>query len=390
MIDIKSEKDCCGCNACEQACPKRCISMVQDAKGFSYPEVDLSHCIDCHICERVCPIINQCDERFPVEVCAARNANINIKKQSSSGGIFKTLALKAIADGGVVFGASFNKNNEVRHSFCEDAEGVDVFVGSKYVQSNIGDSYRQAEAFLKNGRLVLFSGTSCQIAGLQRFLRKDYGDLLIKVEVICHGVPSPRIWNDYLNYYENYLSVGNIHQINFRDKNLGWERFGFSFHYNDKTGKGCKFFQNRIGNPFMLGFLSNLNLRPSCFSCPAKSGKSLSDISMADFWGIKNNYPSLYDFYGTSLLLLYTDKGCAFVDSCKDIIATQVDFDIAKGNNPAIFHSAEQPTGYCEFWTAYVEGGIDAIESIVMRNKSSLTKRAIFVIKGYIEKMRNK
>ena len=197
MIKILDKKDCCGCNACVQKCPKHCITMKEDKEGFLYPNVDENVCIDCHICEKVCPVLNQNMERMPLNVYVGKNPNEEIRIKSSSGGLFTMLAEQVIDDIGVVFGATFNEKWTVVHDYVETKEGLAKFRGSKYVQSNIGNSFKKAMDFLNEGRKVLFSGTPCQIAGLKNYLRKDY-DNLITVDFICHGVPSPGVFRTYL------------------------------------------------------------------------------------------------------------------------------------------------------------------------------------------------
>lgn len=197
MISINDKKDCCGCAACVQRCPKQCITLHEDNEGFLYPQVDESLCIDCGLCEKVCPVINQADERTPLGVYAAKNPNESVRMQSSSGGVFTMLAERIIDEDGVVFGACFDERWEVVHSYVETKEALAKFRGSKYVQSKIGSTYQQVEGFLKSGRKVLFSGTPCQIAGLKKYLRKEY-DNLLAVDFICHGVPSPGVFRTYL------------------------------------------------------------------------------------------------------------------------------------------------------------------------------------------------
>ena len=197
MINIQDKKDCCGCAACVQRCPKQCISLQEDSEGFLYPMVDASLCIDCGLCEKVCPIIHQADQRTPLGVYAAKNPDEAVRMQSSSGGVFTMLAERVLAEGGVVFGARWDERWEVVHDYVETAEGLAQFRGSKYVQSKIGRTFQQTESFLKQGRQVLFSGTPCQIAGLKNYLRKEY-DNLLAVDFICHGVPSPGVFRTYL------------------------------------------------------------------------------------------------------------------------------------------------------------------------------------------------
>ena len=197
MIQLMHKEDCCGCSACVQICPRHCIEMKENLEGFLYPLVDSHSCIECHLCEKVCPVLNQNDSIRPLKVCATKNPDEQIRMKSSSGGVFSILAESVIAAGGVVFGAGFNEHWAVVHSYTETKEGLSAFRMSKYLQSVVGNTYKEVQAFLKQGRLVLYSGTPCQIAGLKLFLRKDY-DNLLTVDFICHGVPSPGVFRWYL------------------------------------------------------------------------------------------------------------------------------------------------------------------------------------------------
>ena len=206
MIVLQRKEDCCGCHACATACPTQCITMREDAEGFLYPETDVSKCIDCHLCEKVCPVINPFPrpEVFPNELpdplsYAAKIDDEKIREDSSSGGIFTALAENIIRKGGVVFGVRWNEDfKSVVHDFTETLDGLSAFRGSKYLQSIVGDSYKKVRQLLTAKRPVLFTGTPCQIAGLRRFLRKDYENLFT-AEVVCHGVPSPKVWRLYLD-----------------------------------------------------------------------------------------------------------------------------------------------------------------------------------------------
>ena len=198
MINITEKQNCCGCSACVQKCPKQCITLEVDSEGFLYPKVDVSGCIGCGICERVCPWINRPEPLQPQEVFAVKNRNEEERMASSSGGVFIALAKKTLEKGGVVFGAVFDENWEVVHAYAETMESVRPMMGSKYLQSRIGSSYRDTERFLKEGREVLFTGTPCQVTGLHKFLQKEYSNLL-SVDFLCHGVPSPGVWCRYLD-----------------------------------------------------------------------------------------------------------------------------------------------------------------------------------------------
>ena len=197
MINIVNKSFCCGCAACVQICPKKCISLTEDTEGFLYPRVDKTKCIDCGLCETVCPFLSESAEREPKAVYAVKNPNDDIRQESSSGGVFTLLAEKVINDGGVVFGVRFDEKWEVEFAYSETIDGLSAFRGSKYIQARVGNAFIDAEQFLKAGRKVLFSGTPCQVKGLLQYLRKDYENLLT-VDFVCHGVPSPKVWRLYL------------------------------------------------------------------------------------------------------------------------------------------------------------------------------------------------
>lgn len=223
MIKIKNKAACCGCKACAAVCPKKCIKMVTDREGFWYPEVDQSACINCGKCERVCPVLNRKKRqprKFGRKAYAAINTDPEIRFQSSSGGIFTAIAEAIIDRGGVVFGAAFDKEFAVRQVFAETKEDLAAFRGSKYVQSDMGDAYSSVLRFLQSGRIVLFSGTPCQIGALKSFLGKEYPNL-ITVDLICHGVPSPMVWEKYVRHRRSLDSDSQLRTVQFRDKERG-------------------------------------------------------------------------------------------------------------------------------------------------------------------------
>lgn len=319
MINLISKGQCCGCSACLHICPKHSITFKEDSEGFLYPHVDISSCVDCGLCEKVCPVINQDSEREPITVYAAKHPDVSVRLKSSSGGLFTLLAEQIIDQGGVVFGAKFNNQWEVIHDYTETKEGLESFRGSKYVQSYIGNSYLYAESFLKSGRKVMFTGTPCQIAGLKKFLRREYENLLT-VDLICHGVPSPKVWRMYLE--EEIARKGDagkntvlssskvspvITGVNFRDKSTGWKKYSFVLNISKATAAGD---QNSVlssiftDNVYMRAFLSNLSLRPSCYECPAKGGKSGADITIGDFWGVEKILPEMNDDMGCSVIIV--------------------------------------------------------------------------------------
>lgn len=336
MIHITDKKNCCGCSACVQRCPKQCIRLEEDTEGFLYPQVDEETCIKCGLCEKVCPILNQADKQSVLEVLAVKNPNDEERMNSSSGGVFLLLAREVINQGGVVFGAVYDESWEVHHVYAEKIEDVYPMMGSKYLQSKIGNSFKDAERFLKQGREVLFVGSPCQIAGLRTYLRNKQYSNLLAVDFLCHGVPSPGVWRRYLaETYGGYdakeqsrlqatagknsvlLSSLNatspIGDIKFRDKReSGWKKFRFVVRQKSAS----KADQNTVlssdihyDNPFMRGFLSDIYLRPSCYECKCKNGVNHSDMTIADFWGINQIAPEFDDDKGVGLVLLNTKKG---------------------------------------------------------------------------------
>ena len=304
MIKIIDKSLCSGCSACSMACPKNCISMQRDEEGFKYPKIDDKLCIDCGLCEKVCPIINNetvCDE---IKISyAAVNKDERIRLGSSSGGVFYSISQAVSENGGGVFGAKFDDDFRVVHDFADNIDGLSKFQGSKYVQSDIGEAYIIAKQFLEDGKQVLFSGTPCQIGGLKAFLRKDYDNLICQ-DIICHGVPSPMVWEKYLEFREQ-KSKSKSKNIFFRDKTFGWNRFSLKFEFENNL----KYIKLLDKDPYMISFLKNASLRPSCFNCAFKTEDRQADITLADFWGIENVLPQMDDNKGTSLVIVHSEKG---------------------------------------------------------------------------------
>lgn len=376
MINIAVKSKCTGCSACVQKCPKQCISFEEDREGFKYPKVKLSVCIDCGLCEKVCPVLQQDKPRNPVIVYAAKNSNLSTRLASSSGGIFALLAETILRQNGVVFGARFDNEWNVIHDYTESLDGLSVFLGSKYVQSKIGNTYKYAERFLKEGRKVLFSGTPCQIVGLKKYLRKDY-DTLLTVDFVCHGVPSPMIWRGYLNEKIRPLGVDGrnmvsqlslkdlpvITGISFRDKRYGWKKYGFSVRAKSasKADKNLVsqsvevtdktlLYEPHKANLYMKGFLKNLYLRPSCYACPAKCGKSGADYTLADFWGASTYVGDFDDDKGLSAVLVYKNK--VNIESL-DMAFKVVGLNDILSQNPAVIKSSRMKGGRERFFQHY-------------------------------------
>lgn len=306
--------------------------MKSDKEGFKYPTIDTNICINCGLCEKICPQINTSTTQRPIKVYAIKHPNKEIQLKSSSGGAFSLIAEWVIQNKGIVFGAMFNNNWEVFHSYTETMEGLELLRTSKYVQSEIGSSMKKAQEFLKKGKIVMFVGTPCQIHGLKLFLRKDYENL-ITVDFVCHGVPSPKIWKTYLN---KTAKPNDIKQISFRNKKLGWENYSFVLQYKKQKSLS----ETLKKNPYLRGFIHDIYLRPCCYACKNKSFTSGSDFTLADFWGIKNTYPNLYDKNGISCLTINTIHGMEIFPNM-NIQGTQVDYSKALQYNPSFEHSVK-------------------------------------------------
>ena len=413
MIDIRDKSQCCGCEACVQRCPKRCISLVEDVEGFLYPKVDTSLCIDCGLCEKVCPIINQSIEREPQAVFAAINPDDNIRKSSSSGGIFSALANAVLSQGGVVFGVCWSADWRLIFDYAETQEDLSRFRGSKYLQAHVGDAYVKAEQFLKLGRQVLFTGTSCQIAALKLYLKRDY-DNLLAVDVICHGAPSLGVFRAYLSEEiaqvadrqkknsvslssKSYIAERNkldiagwsIEDIQFRDKRLGWKKFSFTLRLAEASAEGDK---NTVSlscplneNVFMRGFLRNFYLRPSCYSCPAKSGKSGSDITLGDFWGINQLKPEIDDDRGVSAVMVNTARGASWLGGLSLEQCSMLYDDVCL-YNPALVHSVACPPQRVKFFERYGKESFFALVNDLCR--ISLARRVINKVKAILSRVK--
>lgn len=316
MIFIKDKTQCCGCSACEQICPKKCIRMVSDSEGFSYPIVDIDNCINCGLCEKVCPVLNRYPEKKePLKCYLGKSTDEKVRRNSSSGGIFAEIAKNVIQKGGVVFGVRFDEQWNAIYDYTESLDGLKAFYGSKYVQANPKNAYTLAKKFLAEGRVVLYSGTPCVIAGLNHFLQKEYNNL-VTLDIICHSIPSAKIWKRYL--FE--LSEQNdavIKYVSFRDKSNTWSHYSLCIKMETKNGDLINMVETKEKNAYMRGFLNDLFTKPSCSKCPARNYTSRSDITVADAWGVDRFHPELNDEKGISHILINSEKGEEIFNSLK-------------------------------------------------------------------------
>lgn len=369
---VKNRKNCTGCHACVSRCPKGCICMITDREGFDYPYVDEDSCIDCGLCERICPILNKEEQVRIPKAFACINKNEAIRKESSSGGIFSLLAGYVIGQKGIVYGASFDVKNTVEHIGVTKVDDLYQLRGSKYLQSRIGDIYCEIEERLEGGEKVYFSGTPCQVEGLLHFLPKSYNNLFCQ-DIICHGVPSPKVWKQYLDM-RNYEHRGQTPvQINFRQKDSGWNLFELSIQYRDSS------YQCSSGKDiYMKAFLSNIDLRYSCYYCQFKGLNRSSDITLADFWGIDYVLPEMNDDKGTSLVIVNSQKGSALLQGIRDKMEyKEVDINEAVKYNPAACKSVQEPKIRKHFFKRLDRGDFKRYMTRVTAEKMQIRKTEI-------------
>ncbi|MBQ8091987.1 MAG: Coenzyme F420 hydrogenase/dehydrogenase, beta subunit C-terminal domain [Clostridia bacterium] len=323
---------CTGCGACVSICPQHAVSMMPDAEGFLYPKVDGEKCIGCNLCEIRCPS-GRTEQRSEPKMLGGSVQDEQLRMQSSSGGLFTSLAVQMIRRGGVVFGTVMNESltAEVVGVFSEEA--LSGIRGSKYVQSQSADAIANAADLVEKGIPVLFSGTPCQVAGLYARLKGGHPSNLITVDFVCHGTPSPGVFAAYISELERIHGSKAV-SFAFRDKRLGWKNFSTVGQFEDGSMETV----TQLTDPYMRGFLSNLYLRPSCHECHLRFDTLPADLTIADLWGADKLYPERDDDTGLSLLLIHSEAGKAYFESCGNLDMFPIDSaEPFKRVNPSLF-----------------------------------------------------
>lgn len=327
--------DCVGCGACANICPENCLNMIADKDGFLHPKIDKNICINCQACEKVCPVINnKPKENKAVQPYAVYSKNDNVRSSSSSGGLFYTIAKHIIKHGGIVYGAAFDENLYLNHKGVESIEDLYMLQGSKYVQCDTKFCFREIKTHLDTQRPVLFCGTPCQVEGLLCYLKKPYENLFT-LDFICHGVPSPKAWQEYIKHQEKTFS-SKVRSAAFRDKSKGWSYFSSKLEFvNQKEYSNIHY-----NDVFMKAFLQNMSLRKTCYNCKFKTVNRNSDITMGDLWGIKNILPDITDDKGVSVVFIQSEKGTRLFEQVnKELWIQEISFDSAIASNSAMTKS---------------------------------------------------
>ena len=377
FTDFREKNKCCGCGACVNICPKAAMELQKDKYGFFYPVKNEEKCINCGLCEKVC---NFNRERIKSSESKSAYAVVskdsNQAKLSSSGGFFAKLAEYIINCGGIVCGAawSFDKAGvSVRHIIIDDIEGIKRLQGSKYVQSQIGNCYKEVQAFLKEGRKVLFSGTPCQVDGLKGFLGRDYENLLT-VDIVCHGVHNENILNSYLKYsWPNQ----NVTDLSFRDKRMGWGMTGFV-----EINKKRMVFISPKNSSYFYAFINGLFYRDNCYNCPYTGESRPADITIGDFWGVMEEHAQFVNEVddAISAVILNSEKGKSYFEHVKGLLNfCQSDFDKIAKHNSQLRAPSTCPNNRGEILEKYASIGYKAVDdSFCLSNgKSGIMKENV-------------
>lgn len=347
---LENKKDCCGCTACASICSHNAITMQPDEMGFLYPSVDINKCVDCGLCDRVCQFnsnYNRYENYNKPFAFSVRLKDENQLQKSQSGGAFIAIANQILSKGGIVYGAAFTSTWRVTHQRACSIEELEKLRMSKYVQSDLRGVYPSVKQDLQSGKLVLFSGTACQVAGLKSYIPKRLHENLICIDIICHGVPSPRVWEDYIMYLEDKYH-SKIVKACFRDKRFGWHGATESFLF----ANGKEVFRKTSNKLYFTG----LSTRECCSYCHYTNLNRVGDITIGDFWGIPEDLSFSKDEKGVSVVFANSEKGSEYVDMIRDIAIIEA-YPVNACLQPQLERPSTQNPLHDQFAADYVNYG---------------------------------
>ena len=338
MVSLEKSK-CIGCGACSQVCPKNCIQMVEDNEGFMYPKVNEEQCIGCDLCQKACPIINPSKVTNTIrKAYAVVNRENEIRKCSSSGGVFAAIGAWLLRKNGLVYGAKYSSPSLVEHSHATCITELYELLGSKYTQSHAWKTFGEIKNNLINSKDVLFVGTPCQVAALHKYLGKSYLNL-ITVEIVCHGVPSRKLLARYIDWHEKHNN-SNVSCVNFRNKKNGWMNYGVEITYEN----GHSYIKSHFKDPFMRMFLNEYFLRPACYECRFKGIDRAADITISDFWNVKEYAPEMNDDGGVSLVYVNSDAGVKIFEAIQsELVVKEINISPLLYKDSALCVKARRP-----------------------------------------------
>ena len=366
MSLLCQQERCTGCTACASVCPKGCIAMTADADGFRYPVIDEAACVGCGLCAKVCPVLSDRKPDHMPRAYAAFSADTQMRLESSSGGVFTELARYILAQKGAVFGAVYAEDFRVVHACAEDEATLAQMRGAKYAQSDLDGIFADVKTRLDRGQQVLFSGTPCQVGGLAAFLGRSYENL-IAVDFVCHSVPSPLAWAEYVR------SLGEVHSVNLRAKDRGWSRYGYC--HRVETAEGVRLIPNGESLHMKL-FVGGYTTRPSCADCHFKGYARGSDLTIGDFWGIWDSHPDMDDDRGTSVVLVQSERGRRIWEAVASrLTVLEVSAEEASRQNPAMLVSAKPAADRDAVLARIRSGGIAGCAELFRQKPPSLARR---------------
>lgn len=364
---IETPEQCCSCGACSSACPQQAITMTPDSHGTVLPRIDPEKCIDCGLCVRTCHFKGP-KLQAPVATYAAQRVSKEKISLSASGGMFAVMAEHIINSGGTVFGCAMPKDNSGNFSpeivECDSMDRLNDLLGSKYLFSDTGSSYRRVRTLLNQGKTVFYSGLPCQIGGLLGYLRHPYPNL-ITIDIICHGAPVAPIFNSYIRHLESSKKI-TVHDFRFRVKNKGWGLYYYYYYYTDRHGNRLNKCAEYIHSIYYRLFLSGAIYRPCCFRCPYAGPQRISDITVGDYWGIEKEHPdcgSIMDFKdGVSSVIVNSPRGAELLQSCRDALKIYpVDYSSIRKYNAQLKAPVRKPADYQLYMDAFARQGYKGI-----------------------------